>query len=146
MKAKDYELNRSLGYLINALSLNMKQRLDARLKEHKVTVHQFGILLIIYKKSSLTQKEIANQTNGDEPATARLMNRLEDKGHIKRVVDSADKRKRLVSLTPEGEILLNKLLPYAQAINADLTSVLSQAEQKELFTLLTKIVASSGEK
>ena len=146
MKAKDYELNRSLGYLVNALSLNMKQRLDVKLKEHKVTVHQFGILLIIYKKSSLTQKEIADQTSGDEPATARLMNRLEDKGHIKRVVDKVDKRKRLVSLTQEGEILLNRLLPYAQEINEDLTSVLSQAEQKDLLIMLTKIVTSSGEK
>ena len=143
MKAENYNLNDSLGYLINVLSLNMKQKLDAKLKDRKVTVHQFGILLLIFKKSSLTQKEIANQTNGDEPATARLMNRLEEKGCIQRVVDKVDKRKRLVSLTPEGEALLNELLPYAQEINANLTSVLDDKERKTLFSLLTKVVNSA---
>ncbi len=143
MEAKNYNLNDSLGYIINVLSLNMKQKLDAKLKNRKVTVHQFGILLLIFKKSTLTQKEIANQTNGDEPATARLMNRLEEKGCIKRVVDKKDKRKRLVSLTAEGNTLLNELLPYAQEINESLTSVLDDAEKKTLFALLTKVVASS---
>ena len=143
MEAKNYNLNDSLGYLINVLSLNMKQKLDVKLKDRKVTVHQFGILLLIFKKSSLTQKEIANQTNGDEPATARLMNRLEEKGCIKRTVDKVDKRKRLVSLTAEGETLLNELLPYAQEINETLTSVLGNEEKKTLLTLLTKVVASA---
>ena len=143
MEAKNYKLNDSLGYLINGLSLSMKQKLEAKLKNRKVTVHQFGILLLIFKKSDLTQKEIANQTNGDEPGTARLMNRLEEKGCILRVVDKEDKRKRLVSLTSAGESLLNELLPYAQEINADLTSVLDETEKETLFKLLTKVVAAS---
>ena len=143
MEAKNYNLNDSLGYLINALSLKMKQQLDAKLKKQNVTVHQFGILLLIFKTSDLTQKEIANQTNGDEPATARLMNRLEEKGYIKRVIGKMDKRKRLVSLTAEGEKLLNALLPYAQEINMNLTSVLNEDESKTLFILLNKVVSSS---
>ncbi|WP_321778550.1 MarR family winged helix-turn-helix transcriptional regulator [Sulfurimonas sp.] len=142
MEAKNYNLNDSLGYLINVLSLEMKQKLDAALKDKKVTVHQFGILLIIFKKKNLTQKDIANQTNGDEPATARLMNRLEEKGCIKRVVDKKDKRKRLVSLTNSGEKLLNELLPFAKAINESLTSALNQEEKTTLFSLLTKLVSS----
>ena len=121
----------------------MKRQLDAKLKDRKVTVHQFGILLLIFKKSDLTQKEIATQTNGDEPATARLMNRLEEKGCIKRIADKKDKRKRLVSLTQDGKILLDELLPYAHEINKNLTAVLAQEEREMLFTLLTKVVASS---
>lgn len=140
MEAKNYNLNNSLGYLINNLSLSMKQQLDLKLKNKKVTVHQFGILLLISKKESLTQKEIANKTNGDEPATARLMNRLEEKGCIVRVVDSVDKRKRQVSLTNDGKRLLEELLPFAQEINSNLTSVLDQEEKETLLKLLNKMV------
>ena len=80
MNANDFKLHNSFGFLINALSLTTKYRLDAKLKEHSITVHQFGILLNIFKRGPLTQKEIAQQTNGDEPTTARLMKRLEEKG------------------------------------------------------------------
>ncbi len=143
MKAENYNLNDSLGYLINTISLSMKQKLELELKNKSVTVHQFGILLLIFKKESLTQKEIANQTNGDEPATARLMTRLEEKGCIVRVVDKVDKRKRLVSLTTKGEEMLNELLPFAKGINEDLTSILSLNEKETLFKLLNKIVSSN---
>ena len=142
MEAKNFNLNNSLGYLVNTLSLKMKQRFNARLKKRDLTVYQFGILLHIFKKGSLTQKEIATHTNDDEPATARLMNRLEEKNCVQRVISKEDRRKRLVSLTKDGEMLLNQLIPYAQEINETFTSVLSVEEKKTLFTLLTKVIDS----
>ena len=142
MEANNYNLNDSLGYLVNALSLKMKQKLDSKLKDRDLTVHQFGILLHIFKNGSLTQKEIAESTTGDEPAIARLMNRLEDKNCIKRAIDKDDKRKRVVSLTENGKELLNQILPYAKETNEHFTSSLTKEEQKSLLTLLTKVITS----
>ena len=146
MNIDNFKLNQSFGFLINALSLNTKHLLDLRLKAHHLTVHQFGILLNISKKGPLTQKEIAQQTNGDEPTTARLMKRLEDKGCIKRVVDEVDKRKRMVSLTPEGIALLEKILPQAQEVNKEMLSSLNDNEKAILVTLLNKVLTASKEK
>ncbi len=141
MKIENFNLNNSLGYLINFLSLTMKRSLDERLKDINVTVHQFGILLLISKRTNLTQKEIAAQTHGDEPSTARLMNRLQEKDFIKRVSDKKDKRKKLVSLTSKGEALLETLLPHAMNINTEFTSVLEEEERETLLRLLSKVSA-----
>ena len=143
MNIDDFNLNQSFGFLINALSLNIKHQLDLRLKAHHLTVHQFGILLNIYKRGPLTQKEIAQQTSGDEPTTARLMKRLEEKGCIERVVDADDKRKRLVSLSQEGVALLQEILPHAQAVNKKVTEVLSEKEKETLLMLLNKTLVAS---
>ena len=145
MNIDNFKLDQSFGFLINALSLNTKHLLELRLKAHHLTVHQFGILLNIYKKGPLTQKEIAQQTNGDEPTTARLMKRLEDKGCIKRVVDEVDKRKRMVSLSPEGTALLEEILPHAQAVNREMLSSLDDAEKGTLISLLHKVLTTSKE-
>lgn len=139
MKIENYTLENSLGHLLNKLSLNIKQKLEEKLKDKNITVHQFGILLLISKRTTLTQKEIAMQTNGDEPATARLMNRLEEKGYIERISDPQDKRKKLVSLTTEGKRLSEILLPHANAINAQFSAVLSPEEKETLLTLLNKL-------
>ena len=146
MNINNFNLNQSFGFLINALSLNTKHQLDLRLKVHQLTVHQFGILLNIYKRGPLTQKEIAQQTNGDEPTTARLMKRLEDKGCIKRIVDENDKRKRMVSLSPAGISLLEKILPHAQEVNKEMLSSLSDDEETLLLSLLNKVLITSKEK
>ena len=143
MNIDNFNLNQSFGFLINALSLNIKHQLDLSLKTHNLTVHQFGILLNIYKKGPLTQKEIANQTSGDEPTTARLMKRLENKGCIKRIIDEDDKRKRLVSLTEEGVSLLQEILPHALAINKKVTTDLNEKEKETLLRLLNKTLIAS---
>ena len=143
MNIDDFDLNQSFGFLINALSLNIKHQLDLRLKAHHLTVHQFGILLNIYKRGPLTQKEIAQQTSGDEPTTARLMKRLEEKGCIERVVDANDKRKRLVSLSQEGIALLQEILPHAQTVNKKVTEDLSEKEKETLLMLLNKTLVTS---
>jgi len=143
MNIDDFDLNQSFGFLINALSLNIKHQLDLRLKAHHLTVHQFGILLNIYKRGPLTQKEIAQQTSGDEPTTARLMKRLEEKGCIERVIDADDKRKRLVSLSQEGVALLQEILPHAQTVNKKVTEDLSKKEKETLLMLLNKTLVAS---
>ena len=143
MNIDEFDLTQSFGFLINALSLNIMHQLDLRLKAHHLTVHQFGILLNIYKRGPLTQKEIARQTNGDEPTTARLMRRLEDKGCIERVIDEEDKRKRLVSLSKAGVSLLKEILPHAQAVNQKVTGTLSEDEKKTLLELLNKTLIAS---
>lgn len=145
MNANNFRLHDSFGFLINALSLTTKHHLDARLKEHSITVHQFGILLNIFKRGPLTQKEIAQQTNGDEPTTARLMKRLEEKGCIERVADKEDKRKRMVSLSEEGVQLLETILPHAQEVNMEMTDILTVEEKETLFTLLNKVLAAAKE-
>ncbi|MEA2091781.1 MAG: MarR family transcriptional regulator [Campylobacterota bacterium] len=142
MKAQEYKLNESYGFFFNMIHVSIKEKLEVQLKQFDITAHQFGILLIIFKKKSLTQREIVKFTTGDEPSTTRLITRLEDKGLLVRVTDKNDKRKRLVSLTQQAESLLEKILPYAQEGNKQLVSSLNDEEKRTLLNLLRKVASS----
>jgi len=139
MKIEDYNFNKSLGFLVHSLSTKMKQELDARLRKRDLTVFQFGALMHIYKMQTLTQKEISKFINADEPSTTRLMNRLEEKNYIKKCADEKDKRKKVISLTSDGNMLLSELLPDAMEVGASYTAKLSKEEKDTLLELLVKI-------
>ena len=140
MKIENYNFNESLGYLVHTLSTQMKQALEVKLKTKDLTTYQFGALMHIYRDRALTQKEISRLINTDEPSTARLMNRLEEKSFIKRASDEKDKRKKVISLTPQGIKLLNELAPLVIEVGNRFTSKISQQENKTLYKLLLKII------
>jgi MarR family transcriptional regulator, transcriptional regulator for hemolysin len=140
MKIENYNFDESLGFLVHTLSTKMKQALEVNLKTKDLTTYQFGALMQVYKSGALTQKEISEFIYTDEPSTARLMNRLEEKGFIKRTADEKDKRKKVISLTPKGRELLNEILPYALEVGNRFASKISEQENKTLYELLLKVI------
>ena len=141
MNTDEYNLNDSYGYFFNLISTSLKTKLEEQLKQFDITTHQFGILITVLKKENLTQRDIVNYTNGDEPSTTRVIARLEAKGFLARVKDKDDKRKRLVSLTNEGKKLLEKMLPYAKEENKKLANSLTSEEQTTFLNLLRKVAS-----
>jgi DNA-binding MarR family transcriptional regulator len=67
---------------------------------------------------------------------------MEELGLLRRAPDPGDRRKRRLYLTPEGESLLDAMIPVADRINEDLLGRISGAE-RELFAV---ILARLGER
>ena len=75
---------------------------------------------------------------------SRLLDRLEEKGLIRRVNFPGDKRRQLVAITAEGRRLREKMWPaYTASIHEHAGSRLTEAEAEKLFILLGKLVESS---
>ena len=139
MKAKDFDLKSSYGFLFNYITTDIKQRMELKLKKHNITIMQFGIMLNVYKQGPMLQKELRKFTNTDEPSIARIVARMQDKGLVHRKDDPTDKRKKLIYATPKTEELLDTLIEYAIDVNEDTTQNLTLDEQQTLRRLLQKI-------
>jgi DNA-binding MarR family transcriptional regulator len=75
---------------------------------------------------------------------SRLLDRLGEKGLIRRVIFPGDKRRQLIAITAEGQRLREKMWPvYAKSIQQHAGSRLTEAEAEMLFILLGKLVESS---
>lgn len=71
---------------------------------------------------------------------SNLLNTLEQAGRIQRNFDPTNRRRVLVSLTPEGhEIILNVWPVYEQTIAQKVGTKLTLEEQKQLKSLLEKL-------
>ncbi|MEA1880482.1 MAG: MarR family transcriptional regulator, partial [Campylobacterota bacterium] len=77
----------------------MRKQLEKRFEPYKLdSSHQFGMLLLLSKVESMTQKQLSNATLGDEANTTRLLDKLIKKELIEKHKNPLDKRQQLVTL------------------------------------------------
>jgi MarR family 2-MHQ and catechol resistance regulon transcriptional repressor len=68
-----------------------------------------------------------------------LVDHLERKGYVKRVVDTHDRRARLARITKRGETLIEKVIPHHNRECSLLMGHLTPAERQTLLELLKKV-------
>jgi len=136
---EEIKLKQSLGHLFHIINLNMRKKLEKDIKDFGFTSsHQFGVLLLLSKKS-LSQKEISDLTLADEPSTTRMLDRMIKKEIIDKKKSSEDKRKQVVNITDKGSELLNNILPIVGKHNKNVEDLISENELKQLYHILNKI-------
>ncbi|EDZ47124.1 transcriptional regulatory protein [Rhodobacterales bacterium Y4I] len=74
-----------------------------------------------------------------------MVDRLVDKGLVARRVSAADRRAREVSLTRDGEALLERILPVVRAAQPAIFTGLTAAEQETFVALLRKATLAANE-
>ena len=67
-----------------------------------------------------------------------VVDRLEQKGLLRREVSAEDRRARRLSLTPAGQRLLSRLRPVVEALQAEILAPLTRAEQAAFLALAQK--------
>lgn len=114
-------------------------RTNAHLAAHNLTTTQFGVLEALYHLGTLSQVELARKLLKSTGNVTTVLQNLEKRALISRVRDQADQRYVQVSITPEGQRLLESILPaHFDGIVADL-SVLTAEEQETLACLCRKL-------
>lgn len=104
-----------------------------------LTEAQFGVLEVLYHRGPLAQVEIADKVLSSPGNLTLVLDNLERENLVERHRDSEDRRRRIVALTYEGQRRISRLFPTHSAGIAQLMSVLSSAEQRELARLCRKL-------
>ncbi|GAB6181251.1 MarR family transcriptional regulator [Desulfotomaculum defluvii] len=113
-----FNLDNSLGYILNRTNTRMKNNLLHHFKDYNVTPEQWAVLNRLWQREGISPKELAELTSKDQPTTVRILAKLEKKGFITREVNPEDNRAYQIFLTSEGRDLKDKLFPLAfEALN-----------------------------
>ena len=76
-----------------------------------ITVEQWMILLLLWKKNGRAQQEIANIIGKDKGTISPQIDGLQKRDLIMRMQDQNDKRHNLICLTRKGRDMEEKLVP-----------------------------------
>jgi len=132
-------LESTVGYAIHRAAIAIKKDISARLKGCGVTVEQFAILVQLWDRDGIIQRDLTRQLLKDKPNVTRILQKLEGKGYIKRQTHPQDRRIHLVFLTATGRDLEKELMPILDDYRASAYKGISRDTQEELKRTLVKI-------
>lgn len=116
--------------------------------EADLTPLEFAVMAYVNSidgEPDLDQSALAARVGVDRNSTSLLVGSLESKGLLERRVNGADRRARLVRLTPRGEKLFAKLHPKAIERQEQVLDVLDPAERNLLLDLLVRVIEANRE-
>ncbi len=103
-------LIKEIAVYVNILNSRIKKCFFDRLQENgiNITPEQYLVLDILWEKQSLSQQNIADIIEKDKNSVTKIIDSLEKKNLVKRVVDKNDRRINKIELTDEA-IALEKV-------------------------------------
>jgi DNA-binding MarR family transcriptional regulator len=97
-------------------------------------------LLGILRDREPTMQELARLLGLDKSSATGLVDRAEQRGLVRRIASTQDRRSTRVKLTAAGRRLVNRVAADFAAQITDLTGQLSNAERSTLSALASRIV------
>jgi DNA-binding MarR family transcriptional regulator len=130
------------GYLANHAARVFNRLVDAKLRDHGLTLALIGPLLLLSWKGSMLQKDLVQFSAVKQPAMVALLDKLESSGLIVREVTPADKRASTVHLTAAGEAAAGIGREILLEVNAVGTTGFSEKEAAAVVRLLTRMISN----
>ena len=110
-----------------------------------VTAPQFAALRALYEFPDIDQTTLSRIIAFDRATIGGLVERLEDKGLVKRAVDKRDRRSRTLRLTPKGSALLTRMRPMLEQVSARMLDRLTPDERVQFLDLLERVIGKDAE-
>lgn len=134
----------SLGRLIGYCGHLGKLYLEARLREkYNVTAAQSHTLLYLAKLSGgreVMQRDLERELHLKASTVNGIVDRLEEKGYILRRQSREDGRRRMLSLTEEGQAITEAFRAALEDTDRVFCGVLSPEEQAQLRDMLSRLI------
>ena len=114
-----------------------------------VTSPRMGVLVALSEETGepgIDQNGLAARLGVERARVSQLVEELETAGLIERKVNGADRRARLLRLTPQGEKLRARAHPLGIAAQMRVLEPLAPAERKLLLDLLTKVIQANSDR
>jgi MarR family transcriptional regulator for hemolysin len=97
--------------------------------EVKISTEQFSLLRAIsVKEEEVIQKDMAEMMGKDKSVILRLIDSLEEKELVRRVVDQKDRRKNYLMVTKTGYRVIDQYMKVVYEMMEDLQQGLTQSE------------------
>ena len=135
-------LDACINFLLTKTQQVVFQQFKASLAKYDVTPVQYGVLKCLWSQDCQNPSQIAGSLFLDASTITGILDRMENKGMIKRIADPKDKRSLKVVLTERGRLLEEPVTEIIEEENKKVLQALNEEEREKLAEYLNRI--SSG--
>lgn len=135
------ELEDCINYLLTTVQHQVFQLMSAALAPYNITPGQYGVLNCLWTGRGDTPKDVAQVLNLETSTVSGLLDKMQKRGVIDRMTNTADRRGIQILLTPEGEALREPISAAIRDVNAQVLSDLSPEEAAGLLSGLRSLMS-----
>lgn len=115
------------------------ERIKEEMTKNKLNITEFSVLEVLYQKGKQTIQQIGNRILISSGSMTYVIDKLEQKGLLRRNDCPDDRRVIHVTLTNTGNELMNQIMPPYDVMIDHIFDSLNSDEAETLVRLLQKI-------
>lgn len=137
-----FEKEKSAGFLTNHMARLFAKGLQDRIASLGIVTGQFPILLELWEKDGVTQRDLLAKLDIEQATVANTLTRMERDGLIKRTRHPTDARAQQIWLTANAWDVREAAYAAAAAQNEVALSALSEDEQARFLDFMRRVIAA----
>ena len=130
-----------VGYAASRAALEMRKVFARSMQGLELKVVEFTVLTVVVDNPEVNQKAIGEALDISAPNLAVTLDRMVERGWVRRVRSERDRRAQHIRLTPSGTALVERARAIAATMEDAPLQVLSPGERALLLELLAKVSA-----
>jgi DNA-binding MarR family transcriptional regulator len=140
--AKSFDFRHAPGHLIRRAHQVSVAIFMEETAGFDVTPVQFAILNALLEDPGEDQVTLARKVAFDAATFGAVITRLEGRGWVRRESDAADRRRKLLWVTPEGAEAAQQMKRSVGKVQQRILGPLAASEREQLIALLGRLVAA----
>ena len=137
-----FDKNRSAGYLANHMARLFASGLHSRIRAIGLAPAQFMVLLELWERDGMTQKELVVSLDVEQATMANTIARMERDGLVERRPHPRDGRAQIICATPKAHDLKHAAVSAARAQNETALRNLNADDAEQLLRLMQKVISA----
>ncbi|UFH58496.1 MarR family winged helix-turn-helix transcriptional regulator [Sulfurovum mangrovi] len=134
-----FNMDQSLGFVLNRTAIASKNSFNHLIRSYGISPEQWSVIFRIVESDGISQKALAEGTYRDQGNLTRMLDRLIEKGYVRREADSDDRRAIRLFATEKSVAVAEEIIPLSSTHNANMTDGFSHEEQAMLIALLDRV-------
>lgn len=135
--AEGYRLDEQVGYLLR--KANQRHLAIFGKAIPQLTPPQFAALARLAEAGPVSQNQLGQMVAMDAATVKGVVGRLRARGLVELSGHGSDRRRRVVSLTPDGRAAIEALLPLGAAVSDETLAPLNPREAATFLKLLARL-------
>ena len=122
------DLTQCINYLLTTAQHSVFQYLNGKLSEYDVTPSQYGVLSCLWQREFATPKQISEILCLETSTISGVLDRMQKKGLIDRVINRNDRREVRVVPTEKGKALEEPISKIIDEVNEEVLKCFTDEE------------------
>lgn len=141
-----FDMNKSLGFILNRTAFASKNSFNQKIKGYKISPEQWSVIYKVIEVPGISQKIVSDSTYKDQGNLTRMIDTLVKNDFLIKEQNNTNRREIQLFPTNKAIDISESIIECSQQHNKNMLDDFSDSEKEQLFHLLNKVYDNLNKK